>query len=38
MSRHIPYEIWFNDKKMTNILKDDALTITVDSTKGILKI
>lgn len=38
MSRHIPYEIWFNDKKMTNILKDDASTITVDANKGILKI
>lgn len=38
MSRHIPYEIWFQDRKLGNVIKSDSYEYTIDSRKGVLRI
>lgn len=38
MSRHIPYEIWFQDHKLANVVKSDSCEYTIDSRKGVLRI
>lgn len=38
MSRHIPYEIWFQDQKLANGINNGTNEYSIDSRKGILKI
>lgn len=38
MSRHVPYEVWFNEKKLSNILKSESVDYTITPMKGVLRI
>lgn len=38
MSRHIPYEIWFQDQKLANGINHRANEYSIDSRKGVLRI
>lgn len=38
MSRNVPYVIWFKDKKLGKIFKDEDGNFTIEKTTGVLKV
>ena len=36
--RHIPYEVWFRDRELGNLIKDSDGCFTISREKGVLKI